>query len=392
MNKKIFKKAGVGLLVSAVAIGGAFAWLTNTDTAVKQNNIVAGTIRVFFDNQTDTITLTDNDAIPMTSTYALQNLTPYSFDISSEGNIITKYTIKAVVDNADISTDLIKLSLDAKLEVKEEWMGMGMFDTEEAANNDMANQVANKPTREFRVFHITNNNYGPSNNGKYMVQWKGYLEPHMEYGTFDNVDNANAKAQELRESTGEEYRTSSNDGVTYYIVKEIEGTRTEETGNSISLTDATTALISDVALHGGNSHDYKLHVRIDESATNEQILAAKNLSFHLEVDAIQDNDAVDLQMPYYIDTVGNVIPNANFLRIPAENRADKKVYTGDVYKIEAEGAVEYASYEATTMLKLEFERTTGIYLKYEPEVGSVHPMFGELLSKTEIPATATKVQ
>lgn len=111
--KKNVKKAGLGLLVSAVAIGGAFAWLTNTDTATKQNDIKVGTIKVVFKDGANAITLTANEAIPMTNEYALANLTPYTFKVANQGEVNVKYNIRLVTeDGSTIDPSLVEVLLN----------------------------------------------------------------------------------------------------------------------------------------------------------------------------------------------------------------------------------------------------------------------------------------
>ena len=98
MNKKNFKKAGVGLLVSALFVGGAYAWLKNTETATKTNQIKAGSASIKFDNQLNAISLAGNDAIPMTQVYAVENTTIYTFDIVNDGSVALDYNILVKAD------------------------------------------------------------------------------------------------------------------------------------------------------------------------------------------------------------------------------------------------------------------------------------------------------
>lgn len=96
--KKNLKKAGIGLLVSAVAISGAFAWLTNTDIANKQNELVVGNIDIKFENQLNAVELTANDSIPMTKAYAIEHLTAYTFDIANKGSVDLDYIVSIDAD------------------------------------------------------------------------------------------------------------------------------------------------------------------------------------------------------------------------------------------------------------------------------------------------------
>lgn len=93
------KKAGVGLLVSAIAISGAFAWLKSSDTASKTNQLKVGGAKIIFDNQLDSVSLVDNSAIPMTKANAIANLTAYTFDIKNEGEVHLDYTISVDGDS-----------------------------------------------------------------------------------------------------------------------------------------------------------------------------------------------------------------------------------------------------------------------------------------------------
>lgn len=111
--KKNVKKAGAGLLISALAIGSAFAFLANSDTAQKQNNIKIGSIKVIFKDGTNAITLTENGAIPMSGDYALKNLTPYTFKVANQGEVDVKYNIRMVTeDGSTIDPSLVEVLLN----------------------------------------------------------------------------------------------------------------------------------------------------------------------------------------------------------------------------------------------------------------------------------------
>lgn len=113
--KKNIKKATVGLLASAMAISGAFAWLTNSEAATKQNNISVGTSKVIFEDGTNVINLTDNLAIPMTNEYAVANLTPYTFKVSNKGTVDMEYSLTAVnEDSTTIDPSLVMIQLDGR--------------------------------------------------------------------------------------------------------------------------------------------------------------------------------------------------------------------------------------------------------------------------------------
>lgn len=113
MIKKKFKRAGVCLLVGALAITSAYAWLKASETAQKTNVIKAGVIKVHFDNGQNVISLADNDAIPMTNEYANNNLIKYTFDVLNDGEIDVDYTLYAVnEDGSTLDTELIMLQLN----------------------------------------------------------------------------------------------------------------------------------------------------------------------------------------------------------------------------------------------------------------------------------------
>lgn len=75
-----------------------------------------------------------------------------------------------------------------------------------------------------------------------------------------------------------------------------------------------------------------MYVRIAEDAANNDILT-KASSFHLEVESIQNNEANDTHVYYYIDSSnGNIITKETYDRIPAVAQAKHKPYVGSVYK------------------------------------------------------------
>lgn len=90
---------GVGLVVSAVAISGAFAYLVATDTATRTNNIKVGTIDIKFADGTNAINIEGNSAIPMSKQNAVETLIPYSFNIENAGNISVDYTVNIDTNN-----------------------------------------------------------------------------------------------------------------------------------------------------------------------------------------------------------------------------------------------------------------------------------------------------
>lgn len=96
--KNNIKKASIGLLVSAIAVSGAFAWLKSSETASKQNELVVGSIDIKFENQLNKVELSDNTAIPMTKAEAVATLTPYTFDIANKGSVYLDYVVS--VDSA----------------------------------------------------------------------------------------------------------------------------------------------------------------------------------------------------------------------------------------------------------------------------------------------------
>lgn len=97
--KSKLKKVSVGLLVSAIAISGAYAWLKNSDTATRKNNISVGSTEIIFANQQRVINLADNSVIPMTKEYAIENLTAYTFDIQNKGSIDLDFMISVDGDS-----------------------------------------------------------------------------------------------------------------------------------------------------------------------------------------------------------------------------------------------------------------------------------------------------
>lgn len=118
MIKTKFKRAGVCLLVGALAITSAYAWLKASETAQKTNVIKAGVIKVHFDNGQNVISLSDNEAIPMTNEYANNNLIKYTFDVLNDGDVDIDYTLYAVnEDDSILDTELIMLQLNDEVPI-----------------------------------------------------------------------------------------------------------------------------------------------------------------------------------------------------------------------------------------------------------------------------------
>lgn len=86
-------------LVALITLGAA-AWLTNVEPATKVNKITPGTFDVHFANDETEIVV--ENAIPMTTEYAKENLTWYEFDVVNNSSVAVNY--KIVYDESSIST------------------------------------------------------------------------------------------------------------------------------------------------------------------------------------------------------------------------------------------------------------------------------------------------
>ena len=109
--KKNFKKKFAALALVCLFAVGAQAWLVNHEVATGVNNIKVGTIAIEFTDESNAIALTDNNAIPMTKEYAIDNSTIHYFTIHNNGTMAESYEI---VVNADgysntFNSDAVKL-------------------------------------------------------------------------------------------------------------------------------------------------------------------------------------------------------------------------------------------------------------------------------------------
>lgn len=295
--KKNVKKAGVGLLVSAVAIGGAFAWLTNSDIATKHNDIKVGSLKIIFDNQADVITLTANEAIPMTAEYAYEALTPYSFTINNTGAVKADYTLKAVAEDGNtISNDLILISIDSKEQATWYMVG-GFFDTQEAAEAQLEAQKTSHGASDdqIKVMLVSDWNAGmpEAMQNKYVILIYGNIVAHPEHGYFNSQEEAsNKKAELVAQYPGVPFGgaipVETEEGTKYVVTTEEVGG--QMTGTWKKLSDIV--LSENVGINVGGVHHYTMYARIDKDAVNNDILG-KTASFHLELEAVQNNEAVD---------------------------------------------------------------------------------------------------
>ena len=103
MKKKNFKKKLSALCLCLLTIVGAAAWLFNTDVATGVNNIKPGQISLVFTDQTTSIELAENNAIPMTTAYAMENTSAYDFTLLNDGDIDLTAKLVAVRDDEEVT-------------------------------------------------------------------------------------------------------------------------------------------------------------------------------------------------------------------------------------------------------------------------------------------------
>lgn len=97
MKNKTKRRLG-GVFLALLMVVGASAWLYNSDTQTSTNEITVGRIGIQFTDQSHTITLSGNNAIPMTSAYAEANLTPYEYTLENTGDVDLYYKVYLVED------------------------------------------------------------------------------------------------------------------------------------------------------------------------------------------------------------------------------------------------------------------------------------------------------
>lgn len=79
------------LLLVALLVIGASAWLTNKEAATSINKISPGTFSVVFSNDEKEVKI--ENAIPMTLQYAKANLEPYTFTVENNSDMAVDYVI-----------------------------------------------------------------------------------------------------------------------------------------------------------------------------------------------------------------------------------------------------------------------------------------------------------
>lgn len=85
MNKKNFKKSGVMLLVSALAVGGAYAVLTASDVDTNTQTITTGTFEVKFTAEGNGFS--NMNAQPMNRADGIVAAPAYEFTVTNNGTI-----------------------------------------------------------------------------------------------------------------------------------------------------------------------------------------------------------------------------------------------------------------------------------------------------------------
>lgn len=311
-HKKIIKNATIGLLISAIAIGGAYAFLKNSAPAEKTNVIKVGTSRVYFNNQSDVINLDGNDAIPMTKAYATMTntVTQYKFDVKDDGPIAYDFSISAIDDGSTIDPSLIELALNPLY-----------YNTTTALYDD-------KTEPEF------------------------YYEAETLYGSA-NLSDVVAKAEELNASMSgsEKWEQSSakfaETGM-YTLVKVKEVQVYDEATVWVKLSDSL--LIQKMSALPDSLRTFTLATRIVESAEASDVLN-KQAKFHLELTAVQNNSLVSAE--YFVNG-GDVIKRATYEGMYIYNQQLFSPYMeGDVY--------EFVINES----KIAYKTANGIYGEYE---------------------------
>lgn len=93
MNEKKKTLAIVIALVVVIAvIGGTYAWLTLTKNAENVNIIKTGTLELAFENESEGISISGDEAQPISLT-EVKDLDGYNFTLRNTGDIAVKYII-----------------------------------------------------------------------------------------------------------------------------------------------------------------------------------------------------------------------------------------------------------------------------------------------------------
>ena len=171
MKKNKIKKKVLPLFLACLTVIGASAWLTNKETQTGLNHIKPGTIGIeFVDTANEKtraetkITLSGNEAIPMTPAYMINNLDPYKFSLENTGDIGLNYTVYLETDESTFEKSAVTVLLTSKMETK-------ILETDEEGN----------PTSTITYFDET---MASNNAGERVKLYTGHLNAGetVDYG------------------------------------------------------------------------------------------------------------------------------------------------------------------------------------------------------------------
>lgn len=110
MTKNKIKKLSIVALTGLVAVG-AYAFIKDSRVQSGTNLIRPGQISIQFTNESDSVALSGNTAIPMSDSYAKTNLVSYKFDIVNDGDVDLDYSVYAYEINSTFNTAKIDVML-----------------------------------------------------------------------------------------------------------------------------------------------------------------------------------------------------------------------------------------------------------------------------------------
>lgn len=135
MTKNKIKKLSIVALTGLVAVG-AYAFIKDSRVQSGTNLIRPGQISIQFTNESDSVALSGNTAIPMSDSYAKTNLVSYKFDIVNDGDVDLDYSVYAYEINSTFNTAKIDVML------KDGEGEMLYVDTLEKINRDAEDKTA----------------------------------------------------------------------------------------------------------------------------------------------------------------------------------------------------------------------------------------------------------
>lgn len=135
MTKNKIKKLSIVALTGLVAVS-AYAFIKDSQVQSGINLIRPGQISIQFTNESDSVALSGNTAIPMSDSYAKTNLVSYKFDIVNDGDVDLDYSVYAYEINSTFNTAKIDVML------KDGEGEMLYVDTLEKINRDAEDKTA----------------------------------------------------------------------------------------------------------------------------------------------------------------------------------------------------------------------------------------------------------